>query len=110
MISALRREKWEWLPVLFLKVTGRSELPGTVGAAPSIDANGQTLLRIVARMLPHCVPEGTREQRKLEEISDQLEVLSGGLPESEWAESLARELMVTKSGGEVVSTILVSWG
>ena len=110
LTSALRREKWGWLPVLLLKMKGRSEMSGTAGAAPGIDANGQTLLRMVARMLPQCVPEGTREQRELEEISDQLEVLAGGLPDKEWAESLARELMVTKSNGAVVSTIRVSWG
>ena len=110
LTSALRREKWGWLPVLFLKATRRSDVPGTADAAPILDANGQSLLRMVARMLPQCVPEGTREQRELEEISDQLEALAGGLPDKDWAESLARELVVSKGSGAVVSTIRVSWG
>lgn len=85
-------------------------MPGAADATPTLDANGQTLLRMVARMLPQCFPEGTNEQRELEEISDRLEVLAGGLADKEWAESLARELVAGKRGGAVVSTIRVSWG
>ncbi len=110
LTSALRRVKWGWLPVLFLIATGRSEVSGTADAAPILDANGQSLLRMVARMLPQCVPEGTREQRELEDISDQLEVLAGGLPEQEWADSLARELAMTGRDDAVAPPIRVSWG
>ena len=96
LTSAIRREKWGWLPVLFLKAKGRSEVPSTVDPAPTLDANAQALLRMVAHMLPQCVPSATSERRELEEISDQLEVLAGGLPEKEWAESLANELAMTR--------------
>ncbi len=86
------------------------KVPSKVDPAPTLDANAQTLLRMVAQMLPRCVPEGTSEQRELEEISDQLEVLAGGLPEKEWAESLARELAMTRKNGAAAPQIRVSWG
>ena len=70
LTSAVRREKWGWLPVLLLRGKERSEVPGKVDPAPTLDANAQTLLRMVAHMLPQCVPEGTSQRQELEEISD----------------------------------------
>ena len=87
--SAKRREKWGWLPVLFLKAKGRLEPTGASDTPETLDADRQTLLRLVAHMLPRCVSAGSSEQRELEKISDRLEVLAGGMPEKEWAESLA---------------------
>ena len=110
LTSALRREKWGWLPVLFLKSMGRSGEPRKVDPAPTLDADAQTLLRLVARMLPNCVPAGASEKRELEEISDQLEVLAGRLPEREWAESLANELAMTQRQSAAAPRIRVSWG
>ncbi len=110
LTSALRREKWGWLPVLLLKSMGRSGEPRKVDPAPTLDADAQTLLRMVARMLPNCVPAGASEKRELEEISDQLEVLAGGLPEKEWAESLANELAMTQRHSSAAPRIRVSWG
>ncbi len=117
LTSALRREKWGWLSVLFLKSPalfskskGRSGEPSKVDPAPTLDANAQTLLRMVARMLPNCVPAGASEKRQLEEISDQLEVLAGGLPDEEWAESLANELAMTQRQSAAAPRIRVSWG
>ncbi len=81
-----------------------------VDPAPTLDANAQTLLRMVAQMLPQCVPEGTNEQRELEEISDQLETLAAGLPEKLWAETLATELAMTQRQSAVAPQIRVSWG
>ena len=110
LTSALRREKWGWLPVLFLKAKGRSAVSSTVEPAPTLDANAQNLLRMVAQMLPQCVPEEASERRELEEISDQLEVLAGGMPEQEWAESLANDLAKSRYDGAAASRIRVSWG
>ena len=114
LASGIRREKWGWLPVPFLKAKGRSEVsgkvPSMVDPAPTLDANAQTLLRMVAQMLPQCVPEGTNEQRELEEISDQLETLAAGLPEKLWAETLANELAMTQRRSAVAPQIRVSWG
>ena len=110
LTSALRREKWGRLPALFLKSKGRSGEPSKVESAPILDANARTLLRMVARMLPNCVPAGASEKRELEEISDQLEVLAGGLPDEEWAESLANELAMTQRQSAAAPRIRVSWG
>jgi hypothetical protein len=110
LTSALRREKWGWLPVLFLKAKGRSAVSSTVEPAPTLDANAQNLLRMVAQMLPQCVPEEASERRELEEISDQLEVLAGGMPEQEWAESLANDLAMTRRIDPTAPQIRVSWG
>ena len=110
LTSALKREKWGWLPVLFLKAKGRSDVSSTVDPAPTLDANAQNLLRMVAQMLPQCVPEEASERRELEEISDQLEVLAGGMPEQEWAESLASDLAKRRWDGPAISPIRVSWG
>ncbi len=110
LTSALKREKWGWLPVLLSKAKGRSDVSSTVDPAPTLDANAQNLLRMVAQMLPQCVPEGARERRELEEISDQLEVLAGGMPEQEWAESLANELAMTRRDDATAPQIRVSWG
>lgn len=109
-VSAKRREKWGWLPVLFLKAKERLESPGAANAPETLDADGQTLLRLVAHMLPRCVPAGAHEQRELEEISDRLEVLAGGLPEKEWADSLAGELLAGRGAGSARPSIRVSWG
>ncbi len=110
LTSAIRREKWGWLPVLLLKAKGRLNEPGKANPAPTLDANAQTLLRMVAHMLPQCVPAGASERKELEEISNQLEVLAGGLPEQEWAESLARELAMTGRDDTAAPSIRVSWG
>ncbi len=110
LTSAIRREKWGWLPGLFLKAKGRVNEPGKANPAPTLDANAQALLRMVAHMLPQCVPAGASERRELEEISGQLEVLAGGLPEQEWAESLARELAVSRGDDATAPQIRVSWG
>ena len=110
LTSAIRREKWGWLPVLFLKAKGRSEAAPEANPAPTLDANAQALLRMVAHMLPQCVPAGASERKELEEISDQLEVLAGGVPEEEWAESLARELAMTGRDDTAAPSIRVSWG
>ncbi len=110
LTSALKREKWGWLPVLFLKAKGQSAVSSTVEPAPTLDANAQNLLRMVAQMLPQCVPASASERRELEEISDQLEVLAGGLPEQEWAESLASDLAKSRYDGAAASRIRVSWG
>ena len=110
LTSAIRREKRGWLPVLLLKAKGRSEAAPEANPAPTLDANAQALLRMVAHMLPQCVPAGASERRELEEISDQLEVLAGGLPEQEWAESLARELAMSRGDDATAPQIRVSWG
>jgi len=110
LTSAKRWEKWGWLPVLFLGAKGRTEASKAVDAAETLCAEGQTLLRLVAHMLPRCIPAGTTEQRELEEISDRLEVLAGGLPETEWAETLAGELLARRGDGSVTPSIRVSWG
>jgi len=107
LTSAKRREKWGWLPVLFLKAKGR---PETAKSAPTLGANAQSLLRMVAHMLPQCVAREASERRELQEISDQLEVLAGGLPENEWADALASELAVLKGNGAISPSIRVSWG
>ncbi len=110
LTTAIRREKWGWLPVLLLKAKGRSEAAPEANPAPTLDANAQALLRMVAQMLPQCVPASASERKDLEEISDQLEVLAGGLPEQEWADSLARELAMTGRDDAVAPPIRVSWG
>ncbi len=107
--SAAHREKWSWIPVLFFKARGRSEAPSKADREPAIDANTQSLLRMVAHMLPRCVPEGAGERCELQEISDRLEVLAGGLPEREWAESLANELISGRSE-DTTPPIRVCWG
>jgi hypothetical protein len=107
LTSAKRREKWGWLPVLFLKAKGR---PETAKSELPLDANARTLLRMVAHMLPQCVAREAGERWELEEISDQLEVLAGGLPENEWADALASELAVLKGSGAMSPSIRVSWG
>ena len=107
LTSVKRRDRWGWLPVLFLKAKGRRETPKS---APILDANAQTLLRMVAHMLPQCAAQEAGERRELQEISDQLEVLAGGLPEQEWAETLATELAVLKGSGGSSPSIRVSWG
>jgi len=110
LAPARRREKWGWLPVLFLKSKGRSESLASEAADDLLDADRQSLLRLVAHMLPRCVPTGSKERIELEELSNRLEVLAGGLPEQEWAESLAANLSAGMRARASRASIRVSWG
>jgi hypothetical protein len=110
LAPAKRRDKWGWLPVLFLKSIGRSDSLGPADSDEPLDAEKQTLLRLVAQMLPRCVPAGSEEHEELAEISDRLEVLAGGLPEHEWARSLAESLNARARTGASSPSIRVTWG
>ena len=109
LTSAKRRDKWGWLPVLFLRTKGRTEALPDEDKAETLGTEGQAFLRLVAQMLPRCVPDGSGERRELIEISDRLEVLAGGIPEHEWAEALSDELR-ERRGGAAAPSIRVSWG
>lgn len=107
---AARRKKWTWLPNLPLMPAGRSAAASDSAVEPALDANAQTLLRMVAHLLPECVPVEAKLKSDLEDISDQLESLALGMPETSWAESLAEELAMIQQRDAAQPPVRVSWG
>lgn len=105
-----RRERWPWLPVLFLKSKARPVAPPAPEPRSAVDTEARDLLRLIAGALPHCVAAGTGARTELEDISDRLEALAGGEPEQAWAEALANDFS-TRSRDDVPSAkVRVSWG